>query len=145
MTHPQTSQINYYEILGIDPSASVDEVRRAFHRFALQYHPDRLGTFPQDEQERRAQIYRKVSDGYRLLQEPKERSEYDRKLGVGTQTGPVGRKGLMHPKARQFYTTASQAYKKGDLAQAKMNLKFALQHDPDHEDILNLQLELQGK
>ena len=39
----RTSERDYYEVLGIAPSASAEEIRRAYHKLAFQCHPDRNG------------------------------------------------------------------------------------------------------
>ena len=62
---------DHYEILGLDPSATADEIRRAFRRLALIYHPDvnrspdAVGTF------------QNINSAYQVLIDPVKRAEYD--------------------------------------------------------------------
>ena len=60
---------NYYEILGIPKGASKDEIKKAFHKLAHRYHPDKKGG---DEGK-----FKEVNEAYRVLSDDKKRSEYD--------------------------------------------------------------------
>jgi molecular chaperone DnaJ len=66
---------NYYAILGVPKDASVDDIKKAYRRLALESHPDR---FPGDaEAEER---FRKVSEAYSVLSSPGQRARYDTSL-----------------------------------------------------------------
>jgi molecular chaperone DnaJ len=60
---------DYYEILGIERSASHDDVKRAFRKLAAKYHPDKKGG---DEAK-----FKEISEAYAVLGDEKKRSEYD--------------------------------------------------------------------
>lgn len=60
---------NYYEILGIEKSASKDEVKKAFRKLASQYHPDKSSG---DEAK-----FKEISEAYAVLSDEKKRAEYD--------------------------------------------------------------------
>lgn len=64
----KTSDMDPYEALGIVPTATAAEIRRAYRRKALQCHPDRGGTHGQMERLNRA---------YALLSDPVARRDYD--------------------------------------------------------------------
>lgn len=63
---------DYYEVLGIDRNATDDEIKKAFRRGALKYHPDRNPNNP--EAERR---FKEVSEAYDVLSDPNKRKLYD--------------------------------------------------------------------
>lgn len=65
---------NKYEILGVDNSASDDDLRISYRRLALLYHPDR---HPEDEREQAGQIFRRIAAAYETLADPAERRRYD--------------------------------------------------------------------
>ncbi|KAK2738274.1 hypothetical protein FQN57_007137 [Myotisia sp. PD_48] len=67
---------NHYEILGVNPSASFPEIRTAYKKAALKYHPDRV---PNDSPERPSltRKFQQVNDAYYTLSEPRRRREYD--------------------------------------------------------------------
>lgn len=66
---------NYYQILNISRSASLDEIKKAYRRLSKKYHPD-SNPEREDAQER----FHKISEAYTVLQDPKKRKEYDKEL-----------------------------------------------------------------
>jgi curved DNA-binding protein CbpA len=62
----------YYEILGVGPTASPDEIHSAYRRLARQYHPD-VNSGP-DARTR----FDELSSAYEVLHDPQQRSRYDR-------------------------------------------------------------------
>ena len=59
---------NYYEILGISPTSSADEIKRAFRKLAIEKHPDRGGDVVE---------FQKISEAYEILKDPNKRAAYD--------------------------------------------------------------------
>ena len=69
MATPQTP----YEVLGVKPSASTEEIRKAYRKLAKQYHPDLNPGKPEAEAR-----FKAVSAAYDLLSDPDKRARYDR-------------------------------------------------------------------
>lgn len=60
--------LDYYQILGVDRSASDVDIKKAYRQLAMQHHPDRGGN---------AEEFQKISEAYATLSDPQKRSEYD--------------------------------------------------------------------
>jgi molecular chaperone DnaJ len=75
---------DYYEVLGISKGASADEVKKAFRRLAIQYHPDKDGG---DETK-----FKEVNEAYEVLKDQSKRQRYDQfgHAGVGGNGGAGG-------------------------------------------------------
>ena len=138
---------DYYQLLGIIRTATSDQIRSAFHRFAREHHPDNFVGSP-EEAERHTMLYQQASEAYRVLLDPTKRQLYDEGLAQGTKRyrddrlretrrsmRPPGGVMLRSSKARTFFTRAHRAIKNEDWPQAKLNLKMAIQHEPDNEEL----------
>ena len=73
---------DYYALLGVDRHAGHAELRRAWRRLALQWHPDRAGNDA-------AATFRKIQSAYVVLADPISRAAYDRRSGAA----PIGARG----------------------------------------------------
>lgn len=68
---------DYYEVLGLDRSASEEEIKRAFRKLAFQYHPDR------NKEDGAEEKFKEINEAYGVLSDPEKRTTYDRFGQVG--------------------------------------------------------------
>jgi curved DNA-binding protein len=71
---------DYYKLLGVERKASEDEIKRAYRKLALKYHPDRN---PGDK--KAEEKFKEINEAYQVLSDPSKRSRYDQ-LGESYQT-----------------------------------------------------------
>ena len=63
---------DYYEVLGIDKSASADDIKKAYRKMAMKYHPDRNPGDKEAEEK-----FKEVGEAYEILHDEDKRSRYD--------------------------------------------------------------------
>ncbi len=73
---------DYYKILGVEKNASQDEIKKAFRKLALKYHPDKKGG---DEKK-----FKEISQAYAVLSDEKKRQQYDTFGTAGAGAGGFG-------------------------------------------------------
>lgn len=66
--------MNYYEILGVSRSADPNDIKMAYRKLALKWHPDKNLNSSDDA----AQMFKRVSEAYEVLSDPSKRQQYDR-------------------------------------------------------------------
>ena len=76
---------DYYEVLGISKSASADEIKSAYRKLAMKYHPDRN---PGDEEAKAK--FQEASEAYEVLSNDEKRQRYDQFGHHGVNFGPGG-------------------------------------------------------
>lgn len=78
------SKRDYYEVLGVSKDASADEIKKAFRKAAIKYHPDKEGG---DETK-----FKEVNEAYEVLKDQQKRQRYDQfgHAGVGGNGGGAG-------------------------------------------------------
>lgn len=64
---------DYYEVLGLQKGASEDEIKKAFRKMAMKYHPDRN---PDDKEAE--EKFKEINEAYTILSDPDKKSKYDR-------------------------------------------------------------------
>ncbi|MCH8206778.1 MAG: J domain-containing protein, partial [Chloroflexi bacterium] len=75
-----TSKRDYYDILGVSRSASEEDIRKAFRRLALEYHPDR------NKSDGAGERFKEINEAYQVLSDPAKRADYDRYGHAGVRT-----------------------------------------------------------
>ena len=75
-----TKKRDYYEILGVEKSASDEKIRKAFRKLALEFHPDRNKSPDASEK------FKEISEAYQVLTDIDKRTKYDRFGHAGVDT-----------------------------------------------------------
>ncbi len=82
---------DYYELLGVGRNASSDEVKKAYRKLAMKYHPDR-----NDGDKGAEEKFKEAAEAYEVLIDPKKRSVYDQYGHAGLSGAAGGASGFHH-------------------------------------------------
>mmetsp|Transcript_74838 Transcript_74838/g.132175 ORF Transcript_74838/g.132175 Transcript_74838/m.132175 type:complete len:505 (-) Transcript_74838:234-1748(-) len=69
---------DYYKILGVPKTASDKDIKSAYRKLAMQYHPDKTHNMEDEEKEKAAQLFRDIAEAKDILSDEEKRGKYDR-------------------------------------------------------------------
>jgi curved DNA-binding protein CbpA len=143
-------QSSYYEVLGLLEIADQAAVRKAFHEFAVAFHPDAFPEADEETADALRRVFQCGAEAYRVLSRPESRADYDLMLAKGQlrlnstiAPPPLARNSDIRsldelcrsPGARRFAKRAEELISGGDLTGAKRELQMALREDGDNPDL----------
>src|SRR5918992_5180257 len=76
---------DYYAVLGVARTAADDEIKKAYRKLAMTYHPDRNGGAKEAENK-----FKEITEAYDVLRDPQKRAVYDRYGEAGLRGGAGG-------------------------------------------------------
>ena len=78
-----TSKRDYYEVLGVPRDATQEDLKKAFRKQALKFHPDR------NKESDAGERFKEVNEAYQVLSDPQRKAQYDQfgHAGVNGQQG----------------------------------------------------------
>ena len=112
MANPNSD--DYYEVLGVNRNASAEEIKKAYRKMALKFHPDKNP----DNRDAAEAKFKKVSEAYEILSDPTKRREYDTYGKAAFNGGGAG------PEMNGFYTSS-----RGGMGHGFQNYHFRSAND----------------
>ena len=115
-------RVNYYEVLGVERSATESEIRDKFRKLARERHPDRYRGTEKAEAERKFQT---LTEAMNVLTDPARRKLHDADLsGAGNRQSEPGQLGKV------YMSKGIKAYRDSDFDTARENFDMAVKHNP---------------
>lgn len=119
------THVTLYDTLGVERDASDQDIRKAFRRLALKYHPDRVSGDQRAEAEER---FQGITEAFNVLAHPESREKYDKEISQGTDVKKMDAKEI----SRRLAAKGSQMMREGKMAEAVEHLKMAIDHDDNN-------------
>jgi curved DNA-binding protein CbpA len=153
-------QLDYFQVLGAGPDATLEELKAKYHALQRNYHPDTFYQSPdQDLRAAVMKISKRVAEAYVVLRDAEKRGKYTRdvagpdrakKLRYTEQSEQEVRKEKEEelgktPQGRQLVQKAMLAAKNGDFASAVRDLRTALLFEKDNAVVKAKLAELEEK
>ncbi|MBN1961593.1 MAG: DnaJ domain-containing protein, partial [Deltaproteobacteria bacterium] len=113
-----TASQNFYEILGINSQASVNDIRKVYFELAKKWHVDRFANLniDQDAKNKVEEIFLRISEAHRILIDPEQRKAYDYVIDRHAQGLPTDPGEIF--EAETLFTKAQTLIRRGQAAQA---------------------------
>jgi len=118
-----SQRITLYDVLGIGSDADEKQIRDAFRKLTLKYHPDR---YLPDQREKAEKRFQEITEAFNVLSHPESKLKYDREIALSGGTSRA-----TDPKeiGKKLAAKGAQEYKAGHLSEALENLELAVHHD----------------
>ena len=113
---------DYYDILGVSRDASQDDIKKAYKKIMLKYHPDRMGNKSDKEKKEAEEIVKSANEAYETLSDPQKKQEYDNP-GFGSGFDPWA-EFFGHPKEPSWHTEDYRDLR-GKNCEGKLNIDIS--------------------
>ena len=139
-------ELDYYQLLGVDPESTSAEIRKAYHASSRSFHPDANRALPDELRETCGRISKRITEAYCVLRDSRRRKAYDTKRGENDDASTLriqlaearnahieARKSECRgttAQGRQFHAKAEADVTSGNLDGAIQNLRMALTFEP---------------
>lgn len=87
----EAAKKDFYKILGVDSKATDDEIKKAYRKLALKWHPDR-NQGSEEERQKADKMFKDINEAYSVLSDPDKRKRFD--LGAYDPSDPSGMSGM---------------------------------------------------
>ncbi|MFL3027823.1 MAG: molecular chaperone DnaJ [Candidatus Neomarinimicrobiota bacterium] len=103
---------DYYDILGVDRNASSNDLKKAYRKLALKYHPDKN---PDDKEAEK--IFKEAAEAYSVLSDSQKKAQYDQfgHAGVGMGQGGGGFSGGVHMSMDDIFSQFGDIFGGDDI------------------------------
>ena len=119
--------MNPFDILEIQPGASAEEVKAAYHRLAKLWHPDRFDGAQKAKAEER---FRMISEAFETLRDPVKRQHLEKQAGVPQAPKPEAPKSpVLERKPADWFEDAKKELENGDPERALGLVQYAIRLD----------------
>jgi len=139
-------ELDYYQLLHLQPGASPRDIKLAFHSTSRAFHPDANRHLDDELRSAVSNIAKRVTEAYQVLRDARRRGAYDDQLqsgggsririaealSAGSRQDTETRQGRT-PQGRQYFNLAKLDAQRGDWAAAARQLQTALTFEPDNE------------
>lgn len=127
---------DYFQMLGVTPDATSEEIQAAFFTLAKRWHPDRLPQALADVREACARVFSRLGEAHQTLADGERRGKYMRLLKEGGATPEEQATVAAVLDAAATFQRAEIAMKRGDMAQAETLARKAHEADGLQADYL---------
>ncbi|MCC6902251.1 MAG: DnaJ domain-containing protein [Polyangiaceae bacterium] len=136
---------NYYEMLGVPVKAASPEISAAFFNLAKKWHPDRLGPELSAVKDDVVRVFARMTEAHQVLTDDDRRRDYDVlvKDGGGTEAEQQEVNKIMN--AVVAFQKASVYFRKGNLAEAEVLAKQAIDGDPEQAEYRALWVQCEAQ
>jgi len=116
-------KVNYYEVLGVERSATDQQIRERFRQLARENHPDRYRGPDKSDAERKFQT---LTEAVNVLTNPDKRKQHDSEIATGLDRGTVDFAQI----AKAYLAKGVKAFKENNWPVAYENFDLAAKHNP---------------
>ena len=81
---------DYYELLGLNKNATESEIKKAFRKAAMKYHPDKMANETEEKKKEAEEKFKELNEAYQILSDPEKKQLYDQYGHAAFENGGFG-------------------------------------------------------